>query len=441
MQIPVRQSPVGSAPQAMPVLVGGSLPARGGVPLWLPLPFLLTGALAAAVFGALLPFVAPAAQLAPDFPHVIALVHIATLGWLTMIIMGASLQLTPVILVGPLRAMRLARVQYPIYTLGVALLVVGFWTSHPSLLMVGGSLVVLAIVHYAVILGTTLARATTRPLTARYLAAAVAYLCVVVGLGLTAALNLQFGFLGDGADRLVRAHVTLGVVGWLTCLLMGVSYRLVPMFALVPNHDERLSRHNLLLLNGGVLGLALGFGLAWWPLEILAGLALVAAVELFVWDYHRMLRARRRKLLEVTQHHGIAAVAYLALVIPAGVAVALGGWNRPPVLFALGLAALVGWLGQSTIGYLYKIVPFLIWQVRYAPLVGRQPVPLLRDLVHQRVALASLWLVNLALPATMLAGVLGWGVPLRVAAAVLGMGLALAAGNVAGALVPRHARR
>jgi hypothetical protein len=68
---------------------------RNGVPLVVPLPFLLlTGACAAALFGLLLPWIAPEAIEAPGFPHVLALVHIATLGWLTMAIIEASLQLT-----------------------------------------------------------------------------------------------------------------------------------------------------------------------------------------------------------------------------------------------------------------------------------------------------------------------------------------------------------
>src|SRR5579884_3793695 len=226
--------------------LGGA--ARGGVPLWLPLPFLLTGAAGAALFGVLFPLVAPLALVTPLDPHVLALVHIATLGWLTMTILGASLQLAPVILVSPLRAARLARWQYPVYVAGVALLITGFWISRPPLLIVGGSLVIAAIAHHAVMLGATLARATTRPLTARYLVAALAYLCVVVSLGLTAALNLQLGFLGAGTDRLLLAHVTLGVTGWLTCTLIGVSYTLVRMFALVHDHGDDLGRRIFLLL-------------------------------------------------------------------------------------------------------------------------------------------------------------------------------------------------
>lgn len=436
----------GAAPSPPPVAIQGlSGLARGGVPLWLPLPFLITGITAAALFGALLPFVAPQAMLAPGFPHVLALVHTATLGWLTMTIMGASLQLAPVILNSPLRAARFARWQYPVFAGGVALLVSGFWFWELPLLIVGGTLVVLAVAHYVVILGATLlyARRKTRaqtqapPLTARYLAASLTYLCLVVILGLTAALNLAFGFLGAGTTRLLLAHITLGVVGWLTTTLMGVSYTLVRMFALAHGHDDERRRVIFALLNSGIILLAVGFALNWLPLAVGGGALLIAAVWLFAWDYARMLRARRRKVLDVTQRHGIAAVAYLAIVVPLGVVAALVGSGSARVMFALGLAALVGWLGQSTLGYLYKIVPFLIWQSRYGARVGREKVPLMRDLVRQRWATASLWLLNIALPLVALFAFLGWLVPLQIAAVALGAGLILAAANVVGIVLPR----
>ena len=438
--------PVSSASSAPPVAVQGMGGlARGGVPLWLPLPFLVTGILGASLFGLLLPWVLPQAILAPGFPHVLTLVHTATLGWLTMTIMGASLQLSPVILTSPLRADRLARWHYPLYTLGVALMLSGFWFWWLPLLIVGGSLVTLAVAHYVVIMAATLIHARlhteARPLTARYLTASLIYLCLVVGLGLTAALNLAFGFLGAGTNRLLLTHITIGVVGWLTCTLMGVSYTLVRLFALAHGHDEKLGRVIFALLNGGIVGLALGFALGWTPLLAIAGLLLVAAVWLFAWDYRQMLLQRKRKVLDVTQHHGIASVGYLAVVMSLGVAAALFGWGSPRLFAALGLAALVGWLGQSTLGYLYKIVPFLIWQSRYGALVGRQKVPLMRDLVHQRWATASFWLLNSSLPLVAICALLGWVIPMQLAAAALGAGLILGAANVVGVIVPRKAPR
>ena len=419
-------------------MVGG-MAGRRGVPLAVPLPFLLTGVCAAALFGLLLPWVAPEAVQAPDFPHVLALVHLATLGWLTMTIMGASFQLVPVMTVAPLRATRLLPWHYPVYTGGVILLLGGFWWMRPWLLAVGGTVIILAVLHYVVVLGITLVHATTRPLTLRYLAASLVYLCLVVGLGFTAALNMQFGFLGPGADRLLSIHLTLGVLGWLSSLLMGVSYTLVRLFALAHGHDDRLGRIIFVLWQGSIVGLALGFLFSWLTLILLGGGVLIAAAWLFAYDFWRMFRARYRQLLDVTQYHSMAAVVSFCLVVPTGIASVVFGWQQPTVLAALGLAALVGWLGQSVIGYLYKIVPFLVWHTRYGPLVGREKVPLMRDLVHERWAWLSWWLINGGLPGVILSMLFSWSVPLSIASGLLGTGLVLAAANMLG--VVRHLRK
>jgi hypothetical protein len=431
--------PVGAAPQPSIAISGLAGPGtgRGAVPLAVPLPYLLTGALGAVLFGVLLPWLLPLAALAPEAPHVLALVHVATLGWLTMTILGASLQLTPVILASPLRAARLIRWQYPLYASGVALLVTGFWLLRPWMLALGGALVVLAVAHHVVVLGATLARAERRPLTARFLAAALVYLGIVVSLGLTAALNLGLGFLGPATQRLLLAHITLGVLGWLTNMLLGVSYTLVRMFALVHGHADTLGRRVFLLLNASVPALAVAFALDWRLLLALGGVALVAAVWLFAYDYSRMLRLRRRKPLEVTQRHGIAAVCYLGIAVPVGLAAALAGWATPGLLAALGLAALVGWLGQSIVGYLYKIIPFLVWQERYGPRVGHERVPLMRDLIHERWAWASWWLLNGGLPLTLLGLIASLPPLMLVGSAAVGAGLLLAALNVLRAVAPR----
>jgi len=412
---------------------------RRGVPLSVPLPFLLTGACAAALFGLLLPWVLPQAIQAPDFPHVLALVHLATLGWLTMTIMGASLQLVPVIVVAPLRATRFIRSLYPVYLAGVLLLLSGFWWMQPWLMAAGGTIIVLAVIHYGVVLTLTLVHTTSRPLTVRFLVASLAYLCLVVSLGLTAAFDFQFGFLGTTSDWLLLTHITLGVVGWLSSTLIGVSYTLVRLFALVHGHADRLGKIIFVLLNLSIAILALGFILSWTPFILVGGGLLVATAWLFAYDYWRMLRVRHRKLLDVTQYHSSAAVVYFATVVPVGVATVLFGWGQPNVLAALALLALVGWVGQSTIGYLYKVVPFLIWHKRYGPLVGREKVPLMRELVHERWAWLSWWLINGGLPGVILSALFTWSVSLRITSGLLGAGLALAAANIVA--VVRHLRK
>jgi ABC-type multidrug transport system permease subunit len=61
----------------------------------------------------------------------------------------------------------------------------------------------------------------------------------------------------------------------------------------------------------------------------------------------------------------------------------------------------------------------------------------MRDLVHQRWATASFWLLNIALPLVAVCALLGWVIPMQLAAAALGAGLILGAANVVGVIVPR----
>jgi hypothetical protein len=414
---------------------------RRGVPLSVPLPFLLTGACAAALFGVLAPGILPLALVAPTFPQVLALVHTVTLGWLTMTIMGASLQLTPVIVVSPLRATRFLRWQYPLFLCGVVCLVNGFWWWQTWLLISGGTLVVLAVVQYVVVMATTFVHASTRPLTVRFLVASLIYLCIVVSLGLTAAWNFVFDFLGPGFEHILLAHITLGVVGWLSCTLIGVSYTLGRLFTLAHAHGDHWGKRIFLLLNGGIILLALGLVTGVDPLVWSGGALLICAAGLFVGDYWRLLRVRQRKSLEVTQYHSIAALFYFFAVITGGVLVVIGGWGTPAIETALGLAALIGWLGQSTVGYLYKIVPFLVWSERYGPHVGRQKVPLMRDLVHERWSWISWWLINLGLPGTIGAALLQQTLLLTIASSLFAPGLLIVLVNLAGCAWHLHIPR
>lgn len=418
--------------QASPAigLTGGGLTGRRGVPLAVPLPFLLTGAVAAAVFGLLAPWVLPLALLAPNFPHVLALVHTVTLGWLTMTIMGASLQLTPVIVVAPLRATTLLRWQYPVFLCGVVCLIAGFWWWQTWLLAIGGTVIVLAVAHYVVVLGITLAHATTRPLTVSFLGASLIYLCLVVSLGLTAAWNFVTDFLGAGLEQVLLVHITLGVVGWLSCMLVGVSYTLGRLFLLAHTHDDRWGKYVFLFLNSGIVLLASGVLLGWTPLVWVGGILLISAAGVFTGDSWRLLKARQRKRLEVTQYHSLTAMGYFLLIMVVGIVMLLVGWGTPAAWTALGLAALVGWLGQSTIGYLYKIVPFLVWSERYGPLVGTRLVPLMREMVHERWAWASWWLMNLSLPAMIGAALWQQVLALQIASGVLALSLLLVAANI-----------
>ena len=406
-------------------------------PLWLPLSLLLSGAVASVLLGIGAIFVLPEALTDPQAMHVLALVHTATLGWWTMTIMGAMYQLVPVVLVTRLRAVPLAYCQMLLYLVGVTLLISGFWFTLLPLLAIGGTLVVVAATVFAVHLLATILLASRRPLTAAYLIAALVYLLVVVSLGLTAALNLRWGFLGAATQRLLLAHLVVGLGGWLALTVIGISYKLAPMFALVHRSSERFGWGLLIALNLGLVSLALSLGLAapTWMLE-LAGGVLALGLLGFVYDFWRMLRARQKQTIDVMQRFAVAAPGYLALGVLLGSAIVAfhldGAFG--PLWLAAAYLMLLGWIGQSILGNLQKIVPFLVWNQRYASRVGREKTPLLRDLIHQPTARLAFWLFNGGVLAEAVALALANPLAISLAAISVALALILCAVNIAGVL-------
>lgn len=385
-----------SAPAVMPQ--GAAARARAtSAPLW----YLYSAVVALVLFCTGLIALAPEAVDSTLTPHVLALLHLATLGVLTTAIMGALWQLLPVILVVPAPPAWMTRAHYPLWLAGVAVLVAGFWSGWWPALAAGGSLVVLGAVLFAAAMLRTIAVAPRRPLAAYFVAAGLVYLVLVVLGGLMLAVDLQTGFLGDRLLRVLPAHLLLGFAGWGVGTVMGVSYKLAPMFALAHVRDERPGWLCFGLLNGGLVALALGL-LGGWPpaVGLVPATLIVLAVLVFTADTVRILRSRHKKTLEPTQWHALTGLGFLLVCGAATVRAATGApgwWFDGRTATALGLLFLLGFVAQTIMGYLYKIVPFLVWNRRYAPLVGRQRVPLMRDLIRERAAWLTFWLYNAGL--------------------------------------------
>ncbi len=419
-------------------------PTSAAVPLRLPLSFLLSGTVASVLLGIGAIFVLPDALTSPQAMQVLALVHTATLGWFTMTIMGAMYQLVPVVLVTRLRAAALAYGQMALYLAGVVLLVSGFWFNVPPALAAGGSLVVAAATIFALHLLATILLAPRRPLTAAYLIASLLYLMFVVSLGLTAALNLRWGFLGAATYHLFLAHLVIGLGGWLGLTVIGVSYKLVLMFALVHRKSERLGWAVLIGLNIGLIGLALSVGLAApaWLIECAGGLLALGLLG-FVLDFGLMLRARQKQAIDVMQRFTVVGAGYLALGVLLCCAIVAFHLDSAfgPIWLAAAYLLLMGWVGQTILGNLQKIVPFLVWNQRYASRVGREKVPLLRDLIHLPTARLAFWLLNGGILAEATALTLASPLAVSIAAVPVALALGVCGGNLVGVLYRRASKQ
>ena len=397
-------------------------------PAGLPGRYLVTGLVGFVLFSLGVPLLAPALVRTNDDPAVLALTHLAVLGWITMTMFGALYQLFPVALGGTIRSPRLGHWNYWVLATGIAGFVPSFFLDWTPGVALFGSVTVGGVLHFATQFFRSYSTVQDWHPMAFYVLAGLCWLVATIGFGFVYALNWHFRWF-EVSDPMLAAHVHLGLAGWLGLTLMGVSYKLTELFALAHGHGRTLALANLGLWNLALLGLALSLLFAPGTRLVLAfaGLLAISAL-LHVLDIALLLRTRRRRPLTVEQWHTFASLASLLVAAGLGLSLASGHVPGRSWVVAYGYAALVGWFGFAIVGKSYKILPFLSWLHRFSGVAGERPVPLLRELVDERLA----W-ISFALLLPGFAGVLA-GLLLADAAVVRAAGSLYAAGALVFAL-------
>lgn len=331
-------------------------------------------------------------------PATLVTVHLLTIGWLTLMMLGALHQFVPVIAASSQATGWPALASLLAIVAGLAGMEAGFlalagviapWAT--PLLPAGGTLVLAGAVLAAVPLARTLWSARPLPFAARFVLVALVFLLATLGLGVTFACVFAFPAAIQWpamSTQGLRLHLLSGLFGWFTLTAMGVSYRLISMFTLAPEERGRLGEAVLWLSAGGaaaawVLGAIEASGLALpAALDVSAYAALALGVALYLFDMTRLLRERKRRKLELNAWMAIAALVSLGVCLVAAVAAALTG-RLGDAAGALGYLFVFGWLSGLGLSQLYKIVPFVTWLDRYGALLGKQPVPRVQDLVDE----------------------------------------------------------
>ncbi len=398
--------------------------------LSLPLRYMVAALVAFVLFATAVPFVAPDFLRTYDDPHVFALVHLAVLGWITMIMMGALYQLFPVALQAEIHSVRLGKWNFWLYAGGVVGFVPSFylwWTPGTAIF---GACAVAGVIHFVSNMARSYPSVKVWNAMAYYVLCALGWLTLTVLVGFVYALDEVFGWF-DISPNIVAAHAHLGLAGWFSLTLMGVSYKLMAMFSLAHGHNETLAKRNLLLWNLGLIGLAVSLVFTPHTLFVpIFAVVLNLSATIFVGDMILLFRRRRRKGVSLEQWHAFISFGSFLLAADMGVVLATGHRLTSTWVVAYGYVGLVGWFGFSIVGKYYKIIPFLLWIHRYSERIGSQPVPLLKDMLDERrgyISLIALFLGYLVVLAGILAASL---VTVRVGGAVFALGSYLFAYNI-----------
>jgi hypothetical protein len=288
----------------------------------LPLCFILTG-LAALLAGSLWLTARPIVLAGYHYsPEVVAITHLFVLGWIASVIMGAMYQLVPVALETKLHSPRMARWHYALHVVGFVGMVAMVLAWDMKQVGHFGSVLAAGVGLFLCNLVRTLARIQRWNVVAFGIASALGWLGVTILAGLflaSAKCWPKLAFFQHIAA--MHAHAHLGGLGFFVMMIVAVSYKLVPMFALGEVQSARRAGWSLALLNAGLAGVfvAMLFSSPWkfiFALIVLGGLALHGL------ELSAILRARKRRRLDWGMKYFLTAIALLAPVSLLGAALA-----------------------------------------------------------------------------------------------------------------------
>lgn len=385
-------------------------PGRGAnaVPFALPARYLLLGP--AALAGAHLTLALRPGLLLGHVaqPAMLAVVHAITLGFATLVFVGAMHQLLPVLIDARLWSVALGHATFAALAGGAATVVAGFALGYrPWVLGTGGGLVLLALALFLTNVLATARRARRRSPVGHAIVAASAYLLATALLGTWIALARTVPGLAAPLGYATPLHLGLGLFGAFFLAIVGAGHRLLAMFVLTHGVGPARVAWAAGLVHAAMASLALA-AFARWPLGWLALALIAAAAALYLVDLGRIVRRRVRRSIERPMRTYLAGAAFL----PLAAALALAG--RWPAAVA---AVLAGFLTLAIAGMLGKIVAFLTWQHRYAARVGFEAVPMLRDMTRPALEAAAgvglgvgalAWVGVLLWPTAILAGIAAW---------------------------------
>lgn len=286
-----------------------------------------------------------------DF-RAIAWIHTVALGWATLAALAVLLHVVPRFADVTWKMESVARGSLGAFAVGVLLFVAAL-LIYPRATVFAAGLLVISLLTYVAAALATLGQAQQGERTERAIARALA---TTFGfLAVTALFGFALSFLISGyrvpswvAD-LPAAHANLGMLGWLTLLIFGVSTRTVR--PITGNRSRFVAAHiatGSFAVTGAVL-LALGLGS--WHALLVPGAALFGlAILIYVLD---MVDILRRTTVPRSAAQGFLAAAIIWLAC--GSAIGAATLSGKPWQLAYGFLILAGWVGQMLNAHVYHI--------------------------------------------------------------------------------------
>jgi len=192
-------------------------------------------------------------------------------------------------------------------------------------------------------------------------------------------VNNWFPFLETDSMKLLRYHAPLGVVGFLWLSLIGIALKAFNLFLVSEKSAGFLSWIGWALVNLALMALVPFYLIGNEVLPLYATGAIFVGSLFYIGDVVRLWLAARRPIDWALSGSfiglltGLVPFVWILAGMP-GFGVEEGGITSNDAARIIFLVGVLGTFAVVLPGLAMRLLPFLVWQIRCAPLVARQSV-------------------------------------------------------------------
>jgi len=288
---------------------------------------------------------------------VLALIHLATLGVLTMTVIGASLQLLSVATRKAFRGVWICRLLSWVYIPGFIVLAYGMFANWYPAMLIGAGFAGLGLLIFFFLIIDNIRGVRGMAAIMAHCWASMLFLFAAVAIGILLVVNLDYGLDLDQIS-LASSHFILAIFGFMSLIAMGFSYILVPMFAIAPAPSEKNGRLSIACNVVAIIIALAGINSHQDWLLMVADILGMVGVGFYLYGMITVYKTRMRKRLGTPFVLIRVSWVMLPLALIWG-AVGIGGYWPQNGYALFALLAIIGWLLTFLNGVLQRIIPFL----------------------------------------------------------------------------------
>jgi MFS family permease len=322
-----------------------------------------------------------------DSIEAVTLTHTFTLGVMLSFMFAALFQMLPVIagvtLTSPVKKANF--VQYP-FILGIFFLLLAFNLSTPWLFTIASLLLGVSILYICIVMVMNLIKLPNHSSSSKGILTALLSLGIIILLALYMTGVLGGAIEGIYYTQVKTAHYSFGLFGWISLLIISISFQVIEMFYVTPPYPKLVSKYLPLTLLGllvitTILGL---FDSNIWKIsKILLALLLTGYALLTL----KRLTQRKRPLTDATVWFWRMGLSSLVISM---LTMSVSLFTELTMLKSLSYIFFVSFSLSIVFAMFYKIVPFLTWF--HLNSQGYFTAPMMHEVIHPKTAMKHLYI-------------------------------------------------